>query len=1385
MIYKIKGESWDSPGEVIEKWSMPVAIAGLAYHPIADVLIVTTNLDPDMIYFVNATTHATIAQFAHPAIGSYRGAGCELDLDGNLWVVSQKENKMYLVETGLGLISAEWLSWEPREGSVSAGGTGSIDVTVKTRILDPGAHRGNIVLATNDVNNPLIIVPVTVQVTQPPIITEATAEPTLGEPPLEVRFHASFDAPEASVVRFGWDFGDGSSSPELDAVHTYTKPGIYEATFEVEDELGSIVKVTREIEVKWLPRATIDTEEIELTLSPIEVVTRTVTIGNLEGNNDLVFQARIKDGSASEVAMLERVGEVVTSWEVPSEIETPWGVGFRGDVWVSDSDGDKNHIITPEGIHTGTVFNTPWVGDWPADMAYDPNRDLMWQVNVGGDNGIYGLDPETGEVVMSITSGGRWTSTSQRGLAYDAHTDTFYIGGWNEDIIYHIMGPSWSTPGAIIESWSFPVGISGLAWHPDGILWVSTNSDPDMIYGLDLEAFEVVSQFLHPYGGSYSGAGLTLNSDGNLWIASMKDRHMYLVNTDMVLLQGIEVKPVYGTVPQGETAELTVAINAAELGEPGSDVRRHLEITTNDPMNPFFYIDFVIHIKTGPTVVEATATPEIGEPPLTVAFSAKAEPGDAPIADLWWDFGDGSNPAHEADTVHTYTEVGEYTASFHVVDENGVEVIRELTITVKWLPALEVTPNEVSEVIPIGEERQTVLTVRNAGHAPMDFWISTVPSFAGSPEWVEYASSDHIKGDFASEPTGYAALGAGGPDEFGYIWIDSNHEHGPEFDWIEISGVGTRLSLSDESIVEVDLPFPFPFYGDVKTKVRVCSNGYLTFATGSSVWTNTPIPDPSNPNDLIAVFWDDLNPTTGGNVYYYHDQEANRFIVEYQTVRRYSGTGDYTFQAILYPNGTIVYQFLEMTGDLNSATVGIENADGTDGLQVVYNAPYIEDGLAIGFAPIGTILRVNPTSGYLVPGGHQDVVLTMGAPDAPYGTYSLYLYVSANDPYRPFVAIPVKIKINAAPSIEITAPVGGEELHGVYEIEWTAQDPDDDSADLLIDLAWTRDGIEWHEIGSGFANTGSFEWNTIEVGESGETFRIWAKATDPSGSFTEFVTDEFAIINIAPPQAAFSFAPSPATVDDVVKFTDESTDDGEIVEWHWEFGDGSESSLQNPEHRYTAKGEFKIRLTVTDNDGLQDTAEDTILIVNLPPEVEIIRPEVGEVLTGEVTVQWQAVDPDNDASELKINLECRLAGSEDWQTLASGLDNTGEFLWDTSKLERGGRYVLRVTAVDPDGARGEAISDVFTVIVLAHTIVAAPNPASDSVTFYYDIATDGTLYVYDIVGRLVHSAQLPATMHIYEWNLESGGKPVANGIYLYFAVTGSDKSEVGRLVVNR
>jgi hypothetical protein len=42
-------------------------------------------------------------------------------------------------------------------------------------------------------------------------------------------------------------------------------------------------------------------------------------------------------------------------------------------------------------------------------------------------------------------------------------------------------------------------------------------------------------------------------------------------------------------------------------------------------------VDLIINIEAGPTIVEATATPEIGQPPLTVAFAATVEPGAEPI----------------------------------------------------------------------------------------------------------------------------------------------------------------------------------------------------------------------------------------------------------------------------------------------------------------------------------------------------------------------------------------------------------------------------------------------------------------------------------------------------------------------------------------------------------------------------------------------------------------------------------------------------------------------------------------------------------------------------------------------------------------------------------
>jgi len=67
-----------------------------------------------------------------------------------------------------------------------------------------------------------------------------------------------------------------------------------------------------------------------------------------------------------------------------------------------------------------------------------------------------------------------------------------------------------------------------------------------------------------------------------------------------------------------------------------------------------------------------------------------------------------------------------------------------------------------------------------------------------------------------------------------------------------------------------------------------------------------------NPNDLLAVFWDDLTLSSSGTCHYYGDDEV--FVVQYTNVPRLGSGGPYTFQVWLSPQGVIMYQYLTMAG---------------------------------------------------------------------------------------------------------------------------------------------------------------------------------------------------------------------------------------------------------------------------------------------------------------------------------------------------------------------------------------------------------------------------------------------------------------------------------------
>jgi PKD repeat protein len=85
-----------------------------------------------------------------------------------------------------------------------------------------------------------------------------------------------------------------------------------------------------------------------------------------------------------------------------------------------------------------------------------------------------------------------------------------------------------------------------------------------------------------------------------------------------------------------------------------------------------------------------------------------------------------------------------------------------------------------------------------------------------------------------------------------------------------------------------------------------------------------------------------------------------------------------------------------------------------------------------------------------------------------------------------------------------------------------------------------------------------------------------------------------------PPQAQFSFSPiTPKVGEDIVFDASASKDpDGQIVEYLWDFGDGSPTeSGPTVIHVYGSPGQYTVKLTVTDDQGLSASAEKTLTVV--------------------------------------------------------------------------------------------------------------------------------------------------------------------------------------------
>lgn len=433
-------------------------------------------------------------------------------------------------------------------------------------------------------------------------------------------------------------------------------------------------------------------------------------------------------------------------------------------------------------------------------------------------------------------------------------------------------------------------------------------------------------------------------------------------------------------------------------------------------------------------------------------------------------------------------------------------------------PSVLVNPMVMSHNLYTGT--QTVDTIFITNNSPNPSTLNYSVELANNtypPGFISYRLIPMAKLDEASSKDkdnpnpiyGQSIEGQGGPDPFGYKWIDSDELNGPQYVWNDIASTGTPVTnwvatgtfgATDEGYAgPIDLGFNFKFYGQAKSQIYISTNGFLLFGPISvNTFTNAAIPSTAVPNEIICPFWDDLDAKAPGTVHY--KQEGSRFIIQWTNYQRYSGTASYTWQVVLYSSGKIMTYYNNMTGTINSATVGVENAAGNVGLQVAYNANYVKNNHALQIAAEPDWLVGNTNmSGTLYSGNTVGVELLFRSEDYPVGNYSMDFIVSSNAPSTPQVTVPVSM------IIYIPVELVSFEADGIRDEARLRWETATETNNMGFQVERRRSGTEsWTEVGfvNGKGTTSEkSQYSFRDRGLSPGKFEYRIKQVDYDGQF--------------------------------------------------------------------------------------------------------------------------------------------------------------------------------------------------------------------------------------------------------------------------------------------
>ncbi|MFC2079078.1 PKD domain-containing protein [Candidatus Bipolaricaulota bacterium] len=353
------------------------------------------------------------------------------------------------------------------------------------------------------------------------------------------------------------------------------------------------------------------------------------------------------------------------------------------------------------------------------------------------------------------------------------------------------------------------------------------------------------------------------------------------------------------------------------------------------------------------------------------------------------------------------------------------------------------------------------------------------------------------------------------------------------------------------------------------------------------------------------------------------------------------------------------------------------------------------------------------------------------------GTYIVTLTVTDDDGASDTMTQAVQVgSSNQAPVAAFSATPTIPMVNAWVQFDATASA---DSDGMIASYSWN--------FGDGSTDTGSLVWHRFSVAG---TYVVTLTVTDDDGA-----SDATSLaVQVGPsnqsPIAAFTYTPTNPLVNAWVQFnaSTSSDPDGSIVNYAWNFGDGSTDIGSVVWHRFSGAGIYVLTLTVTDDDGATNTTTQTIQVggsVNAAPTASFsylpASPTIGEWVRFDGT---GSSDSDGTIS------------SYQWSFGDGTVPVSGAVVYH--QFTGAGTYFVSLTVTDNDGATDTASQSVGTGTVqqspvALFTFIPVAPAVGESVSFNastsYD--PDGVIvsYRWDLDGNGVDDAFTPTINATY------------------------------------